>query len=134
MGDKYAVFGEDNILKERLIRGIHAIPMEAVEIDDELWFRLIQETECVWVLDAEGKITKGPMPAPPPLTAEENERLRLAAYANPLTGSDRYFSEALRMQVMGEEGWEEVRAAGVTRYKAIQAQFPWTPPDVDEPQ
>lgn len=134
MGDKYAIFGEDDILRARLIRGVHAIPAGAVEIDDEMWLRLTQETDCVWRIDAKGNITQGPMPAPPALTAAENERLRLAAYADPLTGSDRFFSESLRMQVMGEEGWETVRAAGVSRYKAIQAQFPWAPPAADEPQ
>lgn len=134
MGDKYAVFGADNVLKERLINGVHAIPAGAIMVDDELWLRLTQETDCVWRIDAKGQITSGPMPAPPPLTVEENERLRLSAYANPLTGSDRYFSEALRMQVMGEEGWEDVRSAGVIRYKEIQALYPWAPPDTENLQ
>lgn len=65
------------------------------------------------------------LPAPLPLTREEANVLRLRAYAEPLTGSDRYFSEAQRMQVMNEEGWEAVRAAGVARYKEIQAHYPW---------
>ncbi|MHC8299011.1 hypothetical protein [Pseudomonas sp. ZS1P83] len=127
MGDKFAVFGADGTLKERLIRGVHPIPKDAFEIDEVMWLRLTQETDCVWMLGDSGKITQCAMPAPPPLTTEENERVRLSAYANPLTGSDRYFSEALRMQVMGEVGWENVRAAGVDRYKAIQAEFPWSP-------
>lgn len=134
MGDKFAVFGSDNVLAKRLIRGVHPIPSSAIAIDDELWLRLTQETDCIWRRDDKGNIISGPMPAPPAPTVEENEWLRLSAYANPLTGSDRYFSEALRMQAMQEDGWEEVRAAGVARYKEIQALYPWTPPPTEEPQ
>lgn len=68
-------------------------------------------------------------PAPPPPTREQIEASRLRAYADPLTGSDRYFAEAQRMQVMNEPGWEPVRAAGVTRFEEIQEQFPWVSVD-----
>lgn len=60
-----------------------------------------------------------------PLTREQVEQLRLTAYADPVTGSDRYFAEAARMQAMGEPGWEVVRAAGVARFEEIQAAYPW---------
>lgn len=68
-----------------------------------------------------------PLPADPvqPLTVEQVEVLRLTAYANPVTGSDRYFAEAARMQAMGEAGADAVTAAGVARYDAIQAEYPW---------
>lgn len=65
------------------------------------------------------------IPAPPPLTRAEVEVLRLRAYADPLTGSDRKFSEASRMQLMGESGSEAVRAAAIDRYAEIQAANPW---------
>lgn len=64
-------------------------------------------------------------PPPAPLTAGQVEALRLRAYADPLSGSDRYFAEAARMQAVGENGWEAVRTLGVTRFAQIQAEYPW---------
>lgn len=55
----------------------------------------------------------------------EVERLRLLAYADPITGSDRYFAEASRMDATGESGSGAYREAGVKRYSEIQSQFPW---------
>lgn len=60
-----------------------------------------------------------------PLTHEEVEALRLQSYANPLTGSDRLFSESTRMQIMGESGFEDVRDRAISRFEEIQAQHPW---------
>ena len=60
-----------------------------------------------------------------PLSREDVEALRLRAYADPVNGSDRRFAEAARMQAMGEPGWEVVREVGVTRYQAIQEEYPW---------
>lgn len=57
------------------------------------------------------------------------EANRLRAYADPLTGSDRYFAEVSRMQAVGEDDWEEVLAIGVARYQQIQSDNPW--PDED---
>ncbi|UUJ42347.1 hypothetical protein L1A22_08630 [Pseudomonas extremaustralis] len=132
MPDKFVTFSADGALVNRLIKGVHDIPVGALAIDEALWFRLIQETDGVWKL-VEGVIEKHPLPniEPHPLTREEVEALRLRAYADPLTGSDRYFAEAQRMQVMGEDGWEGVRAAGVARFEAIQFLYPWSPPDPD---
>lgn len=59
------------------------------------------------------------------LTRDDIEQLRLHAYANPITGSDRHFNEAIRMQAMGEPGWEEVRQRGILRFEEIQQQYPW---------
>lgn len=64
-------------------------------------------------------------PPPAPLTTRQVEALRLRAYADPLSGSDRYFAEAARMQAVGEDGWDAVRAQGVTRFTEIQAEYPW---------
>ena len=89
------------------------------------------------VLDAQNDVPGGYTPAtdeqieahrnPPvaPLTHEQVEALRLTSYANPITGSDRYFAEAARMHAMSEEGWEIVRASGVARFEEIQAEYPW---------
>lgn len=132
MPDKFVTFSADGALVNRLIKGVHDIPVGAFAIDEALWFRLIQETDGVWKL-VEGVIEKHPLPniEPPPLTREEVEALRLRAYAEPLTGSDRYFAEAQRMQAMGEPDWETVRAAGIARFERIQALHPW--PSADKP-
>lgn len=50
---------------------------------------------------------------------------RKKAYADPLTGSDRLFSEALRMELMGEDGFEDKREQAIARYNEIQNQLPW---------
>ncbi|MGY2155845.1 hypothetical protein [Pseudomonas tolaasii] len=120
----YATFHADGTLHQRLIKGTHEIPKGAVEVDSALWLRLIQETDGIWSITTEGKITKQPLPSAPQ-TREDVERLRLAAYAEPVLGSDRYFAEANRMQTMGEAGWEAVRDAGIARFHEIQARYPW---------
>lgn len=78
------------------------------------------------------KITEGEaleLITPPPKTIEEVraevEVSRKREYANPLTGSDPLFSEAYRMQLMGEVGWELVRDKAIARYQEIQAEYPW---------
>lgn len=54
------------------------------------------------------------------------EQQRLSAYANPLTGSDRHFAEAVRLEAMGDtEGAEAARAAGLVRYNEIRNEYPW---------
>lgn len=63
--------------------------------------------------------------SPPPPSRERIEAIRLRAYADPLTGSDRLFSESTRMQIMGETGYEEVRTMAIARFEEIQAQYPW---------
>lgn len=65
------------------------------------------------------------------VTRQDVERQRLSAYADPLTGSDRYFSEANRLEAMGQsiESIEAARKAGADRYTEIQAQHPW--PEVE---
>lgn len=66
-------------------------------------------------------------PPIPSLTREQIEALRLRAYADPLTGSDRYFSEAARLQAMGaaQEEIDAANAAGTSRYAEIQGAYPW---------
>lgn len=66
---------------------------------------------------------------PPPLapTREQIEAQRLRAYADQLTGSDRYFAEAARLQAMGaaQEEIDAANAAGANRYAEIQNAYPW---------
>lgn len=66
-------------------------------------------------------------PVHDPLTHDEVERLRLTAYADPVTGSDRYFAEAVRLQAMGgtQADIDTAKSAGAARYAEIQALYPW---------
>lgn len=56
---------------------------------------------------------------------ETIEKRRALAYADPETGSDRYFLESMRMQQMGLPGWEEIKDLGIARYLEIQAENPY---------
>ena len=58
MASKYATFKPDRTLALRLIKGLHTIPEDAVSVDEELWVRLIQETDGVWTLGKDGTISK----------------------------------------------------------------------------
>ena len=62
-----------------------------------------------------------------PLTITQVDHNRKVAYANPLTGSDRWFSEANRLTIMGgtTEEIDEAKAQGVARYEEIQLENPW---------
>lgn len=65
-------------------------------------------------------------PPPVPPSREQIEELRLRAYAEPLTGSDRYFAEAQRETLLGNaEAAEAAKALGMARFAEIQAEFPW---------
>lgn len=61
----------------------------------------------------------------PKPTEEDVDLARLRGYSNPVTGSDRLFSEAIRMQLMGEHGYEDVRERAIERFKEIQSENPW---------
>lgn len=104
------------------------MPADAVAVSDAEFFALLDG-------QAEGKrIATGaggqpilidpPPPAPP--TLEQVEAARLRAYADPLTGSDRFFAEAQREAVLGNaEAAEAARASGLARFAEIQAEYPW---------
>lgn len=120
---KYATFNPDGTLNSRLIEGVHTIPKNAVEVTEALWVRLVSEDDGIWRL-VNGIISKQPLPQTAP-SVEVVERQRLMAYADIETGSDRYFSEATRMQAMGESGWDAIREKAVIRFHEIQALYPW---------
>ena len=120
---KYATFNPDGTLNSRLIEGVHTIPKKAVEVTEALWVRLVSEDDGIWRL-VNGIISKQALPQTAP-SVEVVERQRLMAYADIETGSDRYFSEATRMQAMNEPGWEAIREKAVIRFHEIQALYPW---------
>ncbi|MFJ2713401.1 hypothetical protein ACIOZM_21345 [Pseudomonas sp. NPDC087346] len=95
-----------------------------LSVTSEQWAR---QDSLRWVVS--GALTSvepaAPEPVIVPRTQEEIEALRLLAYAEPITGSDRYFAEAQRMQLMHESGWEVVLEKAISRYQAIQLEYPW---------
>jgi hypothetical protein len=63
-------------------------------------------------------------PRQPTRTVIEAQRLR--AYADPITGSDRYFAEAQRESLLGNvEAAEAATSLGMARFAEIQAEYPW---------
>lgn len=63
---------------------------------------------------------------PLPATRAEVEAVRLRAYSDPITGSDRYFSEAQRESLLGNaQAAEAAKALGLARFAQIQADNPW---------
>lgn len=59
-------------------------------------------------------------------TRDQTEMARLIAYADPLTGSDRFFMEVTRSMASGDDsGADAARAAGLSRYNEIQTSLPW---------
>ncbi|MDZ7890098.1 MAG: hypothetical protein U5M72_12945 [Pseudomonas sp.] len=105
------------------------IPLDAVEITAEEHAALLagQSAGKMIVTGEDGYPFLADPPPPAPLTVEQIDALRLTAYADPVTGSDRYFSEVARLQVMGGSAAdiEATRTAGTERYEAIKAQYPW---------
>jgi hypothetical protein len=62
MVDKYATFKANGTLNLRLIKGLHFIPKDAIQVDEDLWQRLINETDGIWTLGSDGAITKSALP------------------------------------------------------------------------
>lgn len=62
-------------------------------------------------------------------TKEQVEELRLTAYANPITGCDRYFAEVMSLQAEGFAASsvevKDTKAKGLARKAEIQALYPW---------
>lgn len=95
--------------------------------DDWRGYQYWVEGSCIVRIVSEigVKPPEGHLTEKPPLSRGEIETLRVTAYADPLTGSDRMFSEAARMQLMEEEGFAAVRSKAVSRFAEIQALYPW---------
>lgn len=86
---KYAVFNEDATLMTCLVEGIHEIPSSAVALDADLFLKITQETDGVWVLSANGEITKRPRPliAPDYPTLIASERYKREGVGITVDGS-----------------------------------------------
>jgi len=102
-------------------------PSDAVELSTA------QYDELVRFRPADKRVVPGPdglpmlVDIPVPSQREQIETKRLQAYADPITGSDRFFSEATRLQMMGaaEDEIQAARQIGLDRYADIQASLPW---------
>lgn len=77
-----------------------------------------------WVHNSHG--FAAPVNMPTQLSFVEVESVRLRAYADPVTGSDRYFAEAQRESLLGNVGAAEAaKVLGLARFAEIQAANPW---------
>jgi hypothetical protein len=94
MADKYATFKADGTLNHRLIKGLHVIPEGATRVDEKLWSQLIQETDCIWLLGADGGITARPLPV-----VEDNLPLIERQWRNGEIDSIRWLRERHRDEV-----------------------------------
>lgn len=105
----------------------NAIPVDAIEITMEEYAALFDEQSSgkKIIANEHGHPIAIDHPQPTPPTRSEIEVLRLLAYADPINGSDRYFSEAAEMEAAGESGADEIRSMGLSRRAEIQAEYPW---------
>lgn len=95
----------------------------AKDVSDKFWKSSPPSGKVIGSLNGIPAWVDCPASAGP--TIKDVERCRLIAYSHPVNGSDRIFAEAARMQVMGEDGAEEIKSKAIARYKEIQAQYPW---------
>tara|TARA_R100000458_G_scaffold26452_2_gene23927 strand:- start:5569 stop:5931 length:363 start_codon:yes stop_codon:yes gene_type:complete len=87
------------------------------------WVACAAEVKVGWLCDGQAFAAPAPPPAP---SHAEVEAARLRAYADPLTGSDRYFAEAQRESLLGNaEAADAAKALGLIRFAEIQASYPW---------
>jgi hypothetical protein len=105
-----------------------SFPADAVELSDAQYNEFVRfrpaDKMIVAGTDGYPKLVDIPVPS----QREQIEAKRLQAYADPITGSDRFFSEAARLQMMGssEEEIQAARETGLSRYAEIQASLPWS--------
>ena len=111
------------------LAGIHSnIPSDAKKLAEDRYLSVIARHVPGKVIanDEDGLPILVDMVLPATLTREQVETQRSRAYADPVTGSDRYFSEAIREELMGNlDECEAARALGVKRYLDIKAEHPW---------
>lgn len=105
-----------------------AMPPDAVPISAERYDEVIANPVPGKIRDhdADGLPILIDPPPPPAPTREQIEASRLRAYGHPITGSDRYFAEAQRENLLGNaEAAEAAKALGMARFAEIQAEYPW---------
>jgi hypothetical protein len=103
-------------------------PADLVPVTKELYAELMagQAAGRVIVPGADGQpALADPAPPAPPARAEI-EKLRLLAYADPITGSDRYRAEAEAERLSGnDDKAKEAESKWLARREEITQEFPW---------
>lgn len=105
-----------------------SMPTDVVEITEGEYADMLagQAVGQEIVPDVNGRPVLQSPPPPPPPNREQVEAARLRAYADSITGSDRYFAEAQRESLLGNaEAAEAAKALGLARFAEIQADNPW---------
>jgi len=59
---KYITFNDQFKKQYLLIKDVHDIPKNAIEVKEALWVQILQETDGIWTLQPDGSITKEPLP------------------------------------------------------------------------
>jgi len=54
----FVTFDADGRLATRLIKGVHSIPKDATQVDEDTWYRITQETDGIWSRAASGEVVK----------------------------------------------------------------------------
>lgn len=95
---------------------------EVFEYDDEDSFHRVGKLGQTRMSDQE---VLAHLTSPPP-TDEDIDRLRRVAYADPLTGSDRFLTEAAAERLDGNEAAAKVAEQKcITRRAQIAKELPW---------
>lgn len=113
MSDKYATFKPDGTLHLRLIKGLNVIPKGAVPVSEELWLRLLNETDGTWTLAKDGTISKAPAA---PLTQVE-----IAEQTALIIANTRYEHEISGIVVRGMSITTDDRSKALIASAALQA-------------
>jgi hypothetical protein len=122
-GEGYFIINNDEFIVDE-----NGPVKDSVEITEDSYKELMSNQSLGMEIDSDedGKPYNKPIKVK---TLEERiadvEQNRQYAYANPLTGSDRLFAEAQRMQLMGQAGWEAIRDKAIARYNEIKEQKPY---------
>ncbi|MEB0178780.1 DUF4376 domain-containing protein [Pseudomonas sp. CCC3.2] len=66
MSIKYLLFGSDGQIAQRLVDSINEIPKGAIKVTDDVWLATANETDGIWMLGADGTISKSPRPVDAP--------------------------------------------------------------------
>lgn len=128
---KYMLFDAEGLFVGRYDDYINdEIPSGAVEVTDEVFFESISATDFTYKLVNQEVVREKTVEVAYQKSNEEIEIARLMEYAHPVTGSDRYFSEATALQAEGFTATsaevKKAKAAGLARKLEIKALYPYS--------
>jgi len=128
---KYMLFDETGVFVGRYDDYINdEIPAGAVQVTDEVFFESIADTSYTYKLVNQEVVKEKIVEVVYQKSNEEIEISRLMEYSNPVTGSDRYFSEATALQAEGFTATsaevKKAKSAGLARKLEIKALYPYS--------